>query len=207
RRAPARGPRDPAPAGDATGSARRTGGGRRADGRARAGARPVVSRRTPLRVGGVLGGRRGIRAAGSLLEGLNGGGPGGSAVVTRLVGVSGFADLGAIDPQGIWGGVVVRAVHGDRVTLGVVELEPDSHVAEHSHENEQLGLVLSGSVTFRIGDASRELGPGGIWLIPANAPHEVRTGPEGAVVIDVFAPTRDDWSALETPAPRAPRWP
>ena len=28
-------------------------------------------------------------------------------------------------------------------------------------------------------------------------PHEVHTGPEGAVVIDVFAPVRADWQALE----------
>ena len=131
----------------------------------------------------------------------------GLRVVTTLVGVSSFADLSSIGPQQIWDTVVVRAVHGDRTTLGVVELEPDSVVPEHSHENEQLGMVISGSVTFRVGDESKELGPGGIWVIPANAPHEVRTGHEGAVVLDVFAPTRSDWDALETLAPRAPLWP
>ena len=110
-------------------------------------------------------------------------------------------------PQDIWNGVSVRAVHGDRITLGVVELEPGSIVPEHRHENEQLGMVLSGSVTFRVGDESRELGPGGTWCIAANAPHEVVAGPEGAVVIDVFAPRRDDWSRFEPQAPRAPRWP
>src|SRR4029079_5044427 len=46
--------------------------GRRADGRARPGARRLVPRRPPLRVGGLLRGRRGIRAAGSLREVLNG---------------------------------------------------------------------------------------------------------------------------------------
>jgi quercetin dioxygenase-like cupin family protein len=121
--------------------------------------------------------------------------------------VSAFSDLDAIGPQDIWDGVSVRAVHGERITLGVVELEPNSVVPEHGHENEQLGIVLSGSLTFRIGDQSRELGPGGTWCIPANAPHEVTTGPEGAVVLDVFAPTRDDWSAFAPQAPRAPRWP
>ena len=118
-----------------------------------------------------------------------------------------FEDLPSIGPQGIWNGVSVRAVHGERITLGVVELEPNAVVPEHSHENEQLGLVLSGSLTFRIGDESRELGPGGTWCIPANTPHEVVTGPDGAVVIDVFAPTRGDWSAFEPLEPRAPRWP
>ncbi len=118
-----------------------------------------------------------------------------------------FDDLATMGPQDIWDGVAVRAVHGERITLGVVELEPNAIVPEHNHENEQLGMVLSGSLTFRIGDESRELGPGGTWCIPANAPHEVVAGPEGAVVIDVFAPTRDDWSQFEPQAPRAPRWP
>jgi quercetin dioxygenase-like cupin family protein len=121
--------------------------------------------------------------------------------------VSAFAELPAIGPQDIWNGVAVRAVHGERLTLGIVELEPDSVVPEHSHENEQLGMVLAGSLTFRVADESRELGPGGTWRIPANVPHEVVTGPDGAVVIDVFAPTRDDWSAFDLREPRTPLWP
>ena len=122
--------------------------------------------------------------------------------------VSVFADLGSLRPQDIWNGVGVRAVHGERITLGVVELDPNAVVPEHSHENEQLGLVLSGSLTFRIGDESRELRVGDTYVIPANVPHEVTaTGPDGAVVIDVFAPIRDDWSRFEPQAPRKPRWP
>ena len=121
--------------------------------------------------------------------------------------MSAFEELGEIGPQNIWEGINVRAINGDRITLGVVELEANSVVPEHRHENEQLGMVLSGSLTFRIGEESRELGPGGTWCIPANTPHEVVAGPEGAVVIDVFAPTRDDWSAFAPQAPRDPRWP
>jgi quercetin dioxygenase-like cupin family protein len=127
--------------------------------------------------------------------------------VAKLAAVSAFEELAAIGPQDIWNGVVVRAVQGERITLGVVELEPNSVVPEHSHENEQLGIVLSGSLTFRVGDEARKLAPGGTWCIPPNTPHEVTTGPEGAVVIDVFAPTRDDWSAFDHQPSRAPRWP
>jgi quercetin dioxygenase-like cupin family protein len=131
----------------------------------------------------------------------------GGRTVTKLAAVSAFEELAAIGPQDIWNGVVVRAIHGERITLGVVELEPSSIVPEHSHENEQLGIVLSGSLTFRVGDEARELGPGGTWRIPSNTPHEVTVGSEGAVVLDVFAPTRDDWSAFEPQAPRMPLWP
>ena len=121
--------------------------------------------------------------------------------------MSAFNELAGMQPQDIWNGVAVRAVHGERITLGVVELDPDSVVPEHRHENEQLGIVLSGSLTFRVGDESRVLGPGGTWRIPANVPHEVVTGPDGAVVLDVFAPTRDDWSQFDPQPPRDPRWP
>ena len=118
-----------------------------------------------------------------------------------------FDEVGSIRPRPIWDGVVVRSVDGERLTLGIVELDPGSVVPEHRHENEQLGMVLQGSLTFRIGDESRELGPGGTWSIPPNVPHEVHTGPDGAVVIDVFSPGRSDWAALEVSDSRQPRWP
>ena len=116
-------------------------------------------------------------------------------------------ELGGIRPIKVWEGVIARAIEGDRLSLAVIELDPDSVVPEHSHENEQLGIVLSGSLSFRVGDEVRDLGPGGTWCIPSNTPHEVHTGPEGAVVIDVFAPVRADWRALERIDARPPLWP
>jgi len=118
-----------------------------------------------------------------------------------------FVDLAEVRPQDIWDGVAVRAVHGERLTLGVVEIEPGVGVPEHRHDHEQLGIVLAGSVTFRVGDETRLLDAGSTWCIPSNTPHEVTAGPEGAAVLDVFAPPRDDWSRFEAQAPRAPRWP
>jgi quercetin dioxygenase-like cupin family protein len=91
--------------------------------------------------------------------------------------------------------------------MSVVELDPGAVVAEHSHENEQLGIVLQGSLDFRVGDERRERGPGATWCIPANTPHEATAGPDGAVVIDVFTPPRDDFRELPSLEHRAPRWP
>jgi quercetin dioxygenase-like cupin family protein len=120
--------------------------------------------------------------------------------------LSAFDEIGALVPQKIWDGVLGRVVQGERITLGVVELDPDSVVPEHAHDNEQLGLVLQGSLAFRIGDERRELATGAMYVIPANTPHEVQTGPDGAVVVDVFAPVREEWEGLERHE-RAPRWP
>jgi quercetin dioxygenase-like cupin family protein len=118
-----------------------------------------------------------------------------------------LTDLADVQLQEIWDGVAARSLHGERLTLAIVELDPDSVVPEHSHEHEQLGLVLRGKLTFRVGEESRELGPGGTWRIPPNVPHEVAVGRDGAEVVDVFAPVRGDWAPLAAAAGRPPRWP
>jgi len=118
-----------------------------------------------------------------------------------------FDSLGEIEPHVVWDGVLGRVVAGEQVTFVVVELDPNAVVPEHSHANEQLGVLASGSMRFRIGDEERELGPGGTWHIPPDAPHEVTAGPDGAVAIEVFAPARADWDALGRSEPSTPVWP
>ena len=121
--------------------------------------------------------------------------------------MAGFDDLRGLPLIQVWDTVAARAIHGERQSLAVVELDPNAVVPEHRHENEQLGMVISGSLEFRIGEETRELGPGETWTIPSNVPHEVTAGPEGAVVIDVFAPVRADWRSLDLAETREPRWP
>jgi len=123
------------------------------------------------------------------------------------MGTAPLDDIAGMELMQVWNGVAARTVNGERLSLAVVELEPNTVVPEHSHENEQLGLVITGTVSFRVGTETRDLGPGGTWRIPPNTPHEVHTGPEGAVVIDVFAPVRADWDELERLEPRTPSWP
>jgi len=121
--------------------------------------------------------------------------------------MSAFADVRSLAPQQIWAGVVSRAVHADRVTLTLLELDAAAVVPEHSHANEQVGLLLEGSVTFRIGDETKRLEPGDTWRILGGVSHSVETGPAGAVIVEVFSPVRDDWRGLEEQEPRPPRWP
>jgi quercetin dioxygenase-like cupin family protein len=121
--------------------------------------------------------------------------------------VSAFADLVEIAPHEIWAGVVGRVVAGEQVTFAVIELDPNTVVPEHAHENEQIGVLAAGSLRFRIGDEERDLESGGTWRIPPHVPHAVRTGPDGAVVVEVFAPPRADWAALARREPSSPAWP
>jgi quercetin dioxygenase-like cupin family protein len=122
--------------------------------------------------------------------------------------VSNLIDVADVPVIDVWGETVrARRIEGERMTLALVELAPDSTVPGHRHENEQLGMVISGSVTFTIGHETRQLGPGGTWRIPSDTPHQVSVGPDGAVVIDIFAPTRTDWDALPSLPPSPPIWP
>ena len=90
-------------------------------------------------------------------------------------------------------GVVARAVEGERMTMAVVDLEPNSVVAEHRHENEQLGFIIRGSMTMRIGDEILELHAGDTYTIPSHVEHGAAAGPDGCTAADVFAPVRGDW--------------
>jgi quercetin dioxygenase-like cupin family protein len=118
-----------------------------------------------------------------------------------------LAQLQELAPKPIWDRVAARFVQGEHITMAVVELEPGSVVPEHHHPNEQLGIVLHGSLTFRVGDETKQLGPGGTWRILGDVPHQASAGEHGAVVIDVFTPIRSDWERIEDDPIRPPLWP
>ena len=117
-----------------------------------------------------------------------------------------LVDLADLPPIRLFDGVAARRVEGDRVTLAIVELEPNGVVPEHRHPYEQNGMVIQGQIRFNVDGEERELGQGGTWRILADVPHAAVAGPQGAVVIDVCSPIRDDWN--DRPMfERRPYWP
>jgi quercetin dioxygenase-like cupin family protein len=122
--------------------------------------------------------------------------------------MSNLKDLADFPLLEIWGEAVrARRVQGDRITLAVVELAPNAVVPEHVHHNEQMGMCLRGSGTFTIDGETREIRPGTTWRILGNLPHDLVVGPEGAEVIDIFTPVREDWDDKRVLPQEQPRWP
>jgi quercetin dioxygenase-like cupin family protein len=121
--------------------------------------------------------------------------------------MSAFHSVRDISPRELAPGVIARPVVGNRMTMAVVDLEPNAVSPEHHHENEQLGFVITGSMTFRIGDEEREIRAGDTYAIPSHVPHRAVAGPDGCTVADVFAPVRAEWEQLERKAPSKPNWP
>ena len=118
-----------------------------------------------------------------------------------------FHPLKDLKPIVLADGLAARAINGERMTLAVVDLEPNAVLPEHKHENEQLGFVIKGMMSLRVGTELRELHAGDTYAIPSNVEHGAAAGPQGATVADVFAPIREDWDVRERLEPSPPDWP
>jgi quercetin dioxygenase-like cupin family protein len=111
--------------------------------------------------------------------------------------MSAFSHVDDLEVLQIWDGLIGRAAVGSEASLVYIEIEPNMNVPEHQHPNEQTGLLIRGTMTFTVGDETKELRPGAMWVIPGNTSHSVSSGPEGSALVELFAPPRDDWGGLE----------
>jgi len=108
-----------------------------------------------------------------------------------------FDDIAAFE---LVAGVSGRPLFGEGAMINLIEFEPDAEVPAHSHPHEQLGFVLRGLQVLIVDGVEHPLGPMECYVLPGGVEHAARCGPEGATVVDVFQPVRDDykerWEAL-----------
>ena len=83
-------------------------------------------------------------------------------------------------------------VFGEKTLLTEFLLKKGETVPIHQHPYEQTGYMVSGSVSFTIGDDIHSVGPGDSWCIPADMAHGVEVETD-AVVVEVFSPVREDY--------------
>jgi quercetin dioxygenase-like cupin family protein len=90
-------------------------------------------------------------------------------------------------------GITTRVFPGDKAMISVVRVEPNAKGTVHSHPQEQWGLLIRGSATRLQGDDTFEVREGDFWRTPGDVRHGVIGGPDGAVILDVFAPPRAEY--------------
>lgn len=90
-------------------------------------------------------------------------------------------------------GITTRIFPGDQAMLSVVRIAPHSEGTLHSHPQEQWGVLLEGELVRIQGGEEVAVKAGDFWCTPGGVEHSVRTGDVGAVVLDVFAPPRDEY--------------
>ncbi len=83
-------------------------------------------------------------------------------------------------------------VVGTQVMVARITMKKGCLVPEHSHHNEQISQVLSGSLRFLMEGKEIVLKPGECLFIPPHVPHSAEAL-EDSLAIDTFNPPRQDW--------------
>lgn len=90
-------------------------------------------------------------------------------------------------------GVDARVFPGDQSMISVVTIAPGHKGKLHSHPQEQWGVLLEGSGTRTQGGEELKVTAGDFWRTPGDVEHTFEAGPDGARVLDVFAPPREEY--------------
>ena len=88
-----------------------------------------------------------------------------------------------------------KIIAGEKMMIAKMNFKDGFLVPLHSHENEQITSVISGSIRFWFGENKEEemeLNAGDIIVIPAHLPHEALMIGD-VEEIDSWAPPRQDW--------------
>ena len=102
-----------------------------------------------------------------------------------------FSDLSEGIARNLAEGIETRVFPGDQAMLSVVSFEPNSEGSIHSHPEEQWGVLLEGSGTRIQDGVDVPVGARDFWRTPGGVEHGFRAGPDGAKVLDIFAPPRE----------------
>ena len=90
-------------------------------------------------------------------------------------------------------GISTRIFCGQEAMLSVVTIEANAKGKIHSHPQEQWGYLIQGS-GIRIQDGEEIIiNKGDFWQTPGGVDHGIIGGPNGAKVLDVFSPPRDEY--------------
>jgi len=88
-----------------------------------------------------------------------------------------------------------RVITGELMTVARIYFKDGFLVPRHSHHNEQITQVISGTMKFRFGENGEhelDVHAGDVVVIPAHLPHEALCVGD-VEEMDMWAPRRDDW--------------
>jgi quercetin dioxygenase-like cupin family protein len=110
---------------------------------------------------------------------------GGAAIGGRYVEVD--TDVSAVE---FVPGLVFRPVVGSGLMANFVRFSPNTVAPIHSHEEEQITVVIEGEFEFDLAGEIRIMRPGMAAVVPSGAPHGARTNDTSCYEIDIFHPPR-----------------
>jgi chorismate mutase len=90
-------------------------------------------------------------------------------------------------------GAKMWAVGLGKAMLTYFEMEPNTQFLVHSHEAEQITLILEGELTFAYEGKNVTLKAGEVIAIPSNAEHSASTGSKPCKAVDAWSPMRKEF--------------
>ncbi len=90
-------------------------------------------------------------------------------------------------------GITRRAVWLDNVMVTFFCFSEGASVPEHAHPHEQITIVTSGALAFRLDGDARVLHAGEGVCIPAGTPHAATALEPSTQAYDAWSPPRDDY--------------
>lgn len=86
-------------------------------------------------------------------------------------------------------GISTRFLLGDSIMVSFIENPPGADFPIHSHDCEQIMIMLEGSEEHVVGDQVISMKAGDVAVHPSNVPHGGKSV-TGMKAIDIFAPPR-----------------
>ncbi len=93
-------------------------------------------------------------------------------------------------------GVTAKFFAGEKMMFSFVSIEAGTTLPRHSHPHEQMGYVLEGTLRLKGESGEAELKAGDMYFMAGGETHEAIGGQEGALVLDVFSPPREEYLAM-----------
>lgn len=104
-----------------------------------------------------------------------------------------FYDFESMVPVEITATCLRKVAYGENVTVAQVEVKEGSVTRVHSHQNEEVVLVLRGSWRFNLPSGQVTIRQHQMLCIPPGIEHSSEAL-EDTVALDICAPPRDDWA-------------
>ena len=90
-------------------------------------------------------------------------------------------------------GMETRVFPGENVMISIVRIAPGAAGDLHSHPEEQWGVLLEGGGVRNQDGRDHAVTAGDFWQTPGGVAHSFCAGPDGAVVLDIFSPPREEY--------------
>ncbi len=106
--------------------------------------------------------------------------------------MSNYKEQSKLQQKELYPGFSARLVHTEDVTITYVDIDQGAELPEHKHVHAQVTSLLAGECEMTVGNETRKMKAGDVFVIPSNVLHSLKAY-TACKVVDVFTPPREDY--------------